>query len=41
MSKIKASQVFTPGKIPNYTYNERKEKNLKMTFRSNLNSEGR
>ncbi|MCY7831814.1 hypothetical protein MOD54_15640 [Bacillus spizizenii] len=41
MSKIKASQVFTPGKVPNYTYNERKEKKLENDLQVELEFGGK
>ncbi|MGD6875249.1 hypothetical protein [Bacillus infantis] len=41
MNKIKASQVFTPGTIPNYTYNERKEIDLEETLQEELEYGGK
>lgn len=41
MSKIKASEVFTPGSIPEYTYNERKEKKLENDLQIELEFGGK
>ncbi|AKI90955.1 hypothetical protein ACMX8W_02750 [Bacillus subtilis] len=41
MSKIKASQVFTPGLVPEYTYNDRKEKKLENDLQIELEFGGK
>lgn len=41
MNRIKASQVYTPGKIPNYTYNSRKEKDLEEKLKEELEYGGK
>lgn len=41
VTKIKSSQVFTPGTIPNYTYNDRKEKDLEENLQEELDYGGK
>lgn len=41
MIKIKASQIFTPGKIPNYTYNARNEIDLEEKLQDELDYGGK